>query len=90
MVKKQIPIKTERLNDTLFIDFKYQGVPEDIPIETFEIRPSIKRNEEEPENRDDDVIAELREEEIIDESVDNKPIIKQRVPSASYEALPFN
>ena len=28
--------------DTLFINFNYQGIPEDLPIETFEIRPAIK------------------------------------------------
>ena len=28
--------------DTLFINFNYQGIPENIPIETFEIRPAIK------------------------------------------------
>jgi hypothetical protein len=29
-------------DDTLFINFNYQGIPEDLPIETFEIRPAIK------------------------------------------------
>jgi len=28
--------------DTLFINFDYHGIPEDLPIETFEIRPAIK------------------------------------------------
>ena len=31
--------------DTLFINFDYQGIPEDLPIETFEIRPAIKEVE---------------------------------------------
>jgi hypothetical protein len=34
--------------DTLFINFNYQGIPEDLPIETFEIRPAIKTKEEKP------------------------------------------
>ena len=33
-----IEIKTVD-NETIYIDFGYQGIPEDIPIETFEIRP---------------------------------------------------
>jgi hypothetical protein len=28
-------------NDTIYINFAYQGIPEDLPIETFEIRPPI-------------------------------------------------
>ena len=35
-----IEIKTTD-NDTLFINFNYQGIPEDLPIETFEIRPAL-------------------------------------------------
>jgi hypothetical protein len=29
-------------NDVIFINFSYQGIPEDLPIETFEIRPAIE------------------------------------------------
>jgi hypothetical protein len=29
-------------NDIIFINFAYQGIPEDLPIETFEIRPAIE------------------------------------------------
>jgi hypothetical protein len=32
-------------DDTLFLNFNYQGIPEDLPIETFEIRPAIKETE---------------------------------------------
>ena len=32
-------------DDTLFINFAYHGIPEDLPIETFEIRPAIKGKE---------------------------------------------
>jgi hypothetical protein len=31
--------------DTIFINFAYQGIPEDLPIETFEIRPAIEQGE---------------------------------------------
>ncbi len=36
-----IEIKTTD-DDTLFINFNYQGIPEDLPIETFELRPPIE------------------------------------------------
>ena len=32
-------------NDIIFINFAYQGIPEDLPIETFEIRPAIEEKE---------------------------------------------
>ena len=68
-----IEIKTTD-DDTLFIDFKYQGVPEDIPIETFEIRPAISKRVDV-----EDELVELGEEESIEEEVMNKPIIKQKI-----------
>ena len=30
--------------DTIYINFNYNGIPDDLPIETFEIRPSIKES----------------------------------------------
>ena len=35
-------------NDTIYIDFGYQGVPEDLPIETFEIRPPPESARDKP------------------------------------------
>ena len=35
-------------NDTIYIDFGYQGVPEDLPIETFEIRPPPESAKDKP------------------------------------------
>ena len=48
-------------DDTLFINFNYQGIPEDLPIETFEIRPAIKRKEELEPSADE--LVDLGEEE---------------------------
>jgi hypothetical protein len=44
-----IEIKTTD-GDTIFINFAYRGIPEDMPIETFKIRPPIKatNNDVEP------------------------------------------
>ena len=49
-------------DDTLFINFNYQGIPEDLPIETFEIRPAIKPIEEEKHVTPEE-LADLGEEE---------------------------
>jgi hypothetical protein len=38
-----IEVKTTD-GDVLYLNFNYQGIPEDYPIETFEIRPSIKKD----------------------------------------------
>ena len=52
--------------DTLFINFNYQGIPEDLPIETFEIRPAIKVPEEKKELNVDELV-ELGDEEMMNE-----------------------
>jgi hypothetical protein len=38
-----IEVKTTD-GDVLYLNFNYQGIPEDYPIETFEIRPAIKKD----------------------------------------------
>lgn len=65
-----IEIKTTD-DDTLFINFNYQGIPEDIPIETFEIRPPVKGIEREREREKElspdklvDIGEELEEDDI--------------------------
>lgn len=58
-----IEVKTTD-NDTIFINFAYQGIPEDLPIETFEIRPPI----EEPK----EVSADKLVEEGIEEGIEEK------------------
>ena len=40
-----IEVKTTD-GDTIFINFAYKGIPEDLPIETFEIRPEIEDTKE--------------------------------------------
>jgi hypothetical protein len=59
-------------DDTLFINFKYQGVPEDIPIETFEIRPAIVRKQGingEQEEQGINEEEEIKEEEPGDQEI---------------------
>lgn len=46
-------------NETIYIDFGYQGIPEDIPIETFEIRPppeSVKERKGEEDEKETETI----------------------------------
>ena len=49
-----------------FINFAYQGIPEDLPIETFEIRPAIKEKEieQEQEEKDADDLVDIGEQEV--------------------------
>ena len=53
-------------DETIFINFAYQGIPEDLPIETFEIRPPINAKEvitdklvEEGEEEGEETIEEI-------------------------------
>ena len=75
-----IEIKTTD-NDTLFINFNYQGIPEDLPIETFEIRPPIKTEEQTA-----DELVELGEEEVEEEGVFiPKGEVKQKVDRILFD-----
>jgi hypothetical protein len=57
-------------NDTIFINFAYQGIPEDLPIETFEIRPAIVEKRESDELESD----ELERDEFLEEKEGEKDI----------------
>ena len=64
--------------DTLFINFNYQGIPDDIPIETFEIRPAPPDAEK---TVDADELVELGEEEQEQEQEEFYPrqAVKERI-----------
>jgi hypothetical protein len=76
-----IEIKTTD-NDTIYINFNYQGIPEDIPIETFEIRSAIKgqydEEEKEEEAVDKDIDQIEKEEELENEFIPLKDV-KEKV-----------
>ena len=57
-----IELRTYPDNEIIYVNFDYKGIPEDLPIETIEIRekPSIKENEEKEEKVP---IEEVLEEE---------------------------
>ena len=63
--------------DIIYINFAYKGIPEDLPIETFEIRPAIIEKEESEDSKEvseeglEDIIEdkELELEEEIDKTV---------------------
>ena len=53
-------------NDIIYINFAYQGIPEDLPIETFEIRPPIDMKK-----------GELIEEEPIEGEPEKPKVVKK-------------
>lgn len=58
-------------NDTLYINFGYQGIPENLPIETFELRPapavSAEQNEQNEVEGDEELQKELQTDELQNE-----------------------
>ena len=83
-------------DDTLFINFNYQGIPEDLPIETFEIRPAIKRKQEDKEDKEDneeidevnaDELVELGEAEALEEMNQQYPIKGKITKTALKEKI---
>ena len=74
--------------DTLYINFNYQGIPEDLPIETFEIRPAIKRPEEDKRELSPDELVELGEQEEIQEGLEEvvpKKVIKDNIQRILFD-----
>jgi hypothetical protein len=71
-------------DDTIFINFAYQGIPEDLPIETFEIRPAIEEKEFAPDElglTEQEIGAE--EEEDIEEIP--KKIVKEKIQRMFFD-----
>ena len=76
-------------NDTIFINFAYQGIPEDLPIETFEIRPAITEKEDEIVEEGIDYVEDKDED--FDESEEkesemfNKPFVKEKIQRILFD-----
>ena len=75
-------------DDTLFINFNYQGIPEDLPIETFEIRPAIKPKEE--AQIDANELVDLGEEGEEEEEEEGDISIPKKVIKEKVERLIFD
>lgn len=60
-----IEVKTTD-GDILYFNFNYQGIPDEYPIETFEIRPAIKT---ETPSRSDELFIEDEVEEGFDKKM---------------------
>ena len=75
-------------DDTLFINFNYQGIPEDLPIETFEIRPEIKPKEELEPSADE--LVDLGEEEERDKEKEEGIFIPKKVVKEKVERIIFD
>jgi hypothetical protein len=90
--KDMIEVKTVE-GETIYINFAYHGIPEDLPIDAFEIRPPPEsEKEDKPEEKElaeilqEDFNSDLEEEEI-DEPPREVPIKKIK---ANVERLIFN
>jgi hypothetical protein len=72
-------------NDTIFINFAYQGIPEDLPIETFEIRPAIVEKEIKEPSADE--LVERGEQEQLEEIVDEIPktVVKEKIQRMFFD-----
>lgn len=73
-------------NDTIFINFAYQGIPEDLPIETFEIRPPIEEKEEPKELTSDELVkmGEIEAEEEMVEEIPKK-VVEEKVKRMFFD-----
>jgi len=72
--------------DVIFINFAYQGIPEDLPIETFEIRPAIE-DKEKPKELTPDELVDIGEEEKFEEVIEEIPkqAVKERVKRMFFD-----
>ena len=82
-------------NDIIYINFAYKGIPEDLPIVAFEIRPAIIDQEEvkeEVEGEDKDVEGEVSEESLEDiiedkelEEEVSKTVVKEKIKKMIFD-----
>lgn len=75
--------------DTLFINFNYQGIPEDLPIETFEIRPAIKQKEEK-EVTAEELVEQGEEEEQIEKDKEEGVFLPKKVVKEKVQRMIFD
>ena len=81
-----IEIKTVD-GDILYINFNYQGIPEDLPIETFEIRPAIKEQPKVEEESAQELvdIGEEEQEQELGEQMNLKQEVKQKIQRMFFD-----
>ena len=70
-------------DDTIFINFAYQGIPEDLPIETFEIRPAIEEKEVPKELNPDELVEEGEVLEEVEEIP--KKVVKEKIQRMIFD-----
>jgi hypothetical protein len=76
-------------DDTIFINFAYQGIPEDLPIETFEIRPAIEEKDKDINENEvtADELVDIEEEEQVKDKIDVIPRteVKEKVQRMFFD-----
>ena len=70
-------------NDTIFINFAYQGIPEDLPIETFEIRSPIEEPETPKKTEELVDLVDLGEKEELEEIP--QPVVKDQIKRMFFD-----
>ena len=76
LVEDQIEIKVYNSDDLIYIDFKYQGLPKDLPIEKINIRNA-------PSEKEDNIIDD---DKLSEESVDDILITKNKIDKDSLDS----
>jgi hypothetical protein len=77
--------------DNLFINFNYQGIPEDLPIETFEIRPAIKKTTPSPEVEVEEVDQPFEEEALdMGANLEEREVTPDQLVERGEQAIPTN
>jgi hypothetical protein len=61
--------------DTIYINFDYKGLPEDVPIETIEIRDKPQEPTKEPEGEEEEEMEDLESEKIEQEIIRSIPVV---------------
>jgi hypothetical protein len=82
-------------DDTIFINFAYQGIPEDLPIETFEIRPPVTSKEIEEKDKEKEQGDELEDVVAPDEfgvTADKDEVVEipKKVAKENIQRMFFN
>ena len=77
-------------NDIIYINFAYKGIPEDLPIVAFEIRPAIIDQEEEvkegvsEEEVKEESLEDIIEDKELEEEV-SKTVVKEKIKKMIFD-----
>jgi hypothetical protein len=70
-------------DDTIYINFDYQGIPENLPIETFELRPEPAYKKEIEVEKEPGIQEEIELDEFAEEKEEEKGIEGKTIPKSA-------